>query len=1197
MRGRRKVFILYMYLKRIVMQGFKSFANKMTFEFPEGITGIVGPNGSGKSNVADAVRWVLGEQSAKQLRGGNMQDVIFAGTEARKPLSFASVDITFDNSDHALDTSYTEVTVTRRLYRSGESEYKINGRTVRLKDIHELFYDTGIGKEGYSIIGQGQIERIVSGKADERRELFDEAAGIVKFKRRKNATLKKLAEEQQNLVRVNDILSELGGQLGPLKRQSETARIYLDKRERQKALDINLFLIDNDSIDGQLAELTEKIGITEADTADTTRAFEQTKAEYERVENEIIAADAELTALQNKIRQDELTRQQLRGQMAILKEQINTIVSNSEHFSDRTGQIDTEIERREDERISLREDEKDLAAELAEAEKTQAIETKKLSDLDGKLAQMNAGIASGKNNVIEVLNSRANVRGRMQRYDAMLEQIGIRRSEISARMLRFKEEENESRREIEAADEKLLKIRAEISALKARSEDKDRAVGTLQNEIRDLNAKLDGDTTAFHRDASRLESLTALTEHYEGYSNGVRRVMEQKNRNPGILGVVADLISTEEKYELAIETALGGALRNIVTDNENTAKYLIEFLKATKAGRATFLPLTNIRPRKKYDRPEALREPGVIGLASSLIRCEERYDAMVNQLLGRTLVVDNIDHAIAIGRKYAHALNMVTLQGESFSPGGSITGGAFRNQENLLGRRREIDELTKRTRKLKKQLEETQRAIDEKRDRRNALRDEIVALGGSLQEQYILENTALMGKKQAEDAIRLNKLDRSSLEKESGEIDRQIEQVRSMSASIARELKASESEELRISTKTAELEAQAAGLQTERNAQSAALEEVHLKVAALRQKREYLKADGERLVREIRQMTAEKEDLAVRIVRDKKEIENKHRQIAEVQATIDAGEETGRADRQRNEELTAAREALRASNRAFFERRDELQRRLADLDKESFRLHSRKEKLEESMEASVTYLWEEYELTPVTARPFRDESLSDRQMLRREIGRIKDEIKKLGSVNVNAIEDYKNVLERHTFLTAQHADLVESEKTLEGIIAELDKGMRRQFSEQFVKINEQFDIAFRELFGGGHGKLEIEENVDVLEAGITIIAEPPGKKLQNMMQLSGGEKALTAIALLFAIQNMKPSPFCLLDEIEAALDDNNVGRYAGYLHKLTRNTQFIIITHRRGTMAAADRLYGITMQEKGVSTLVSVNLIEDKLDN
>ena len=1186
-----------MYLKRIVMQGFKSFANKMTFEFPEGITGIVGPNGSGKSNVADAVRWVLGEQSAKQLRGGNMQDVIFAGTEARKPLSFASVDITFDNSDHALDISYSEVTVTRRLYRSGESEYKINGSTVRLRDIHELFYDTGIGKEGYSIIGQGQIERIISGKSEERRELFDEAAGIVKFKRRKNATLKKLAEEQQNLVRVNDILAELGGQLGPLKRQSETARIYLDKRERQKALDINLFLIDNDSIDGQLAELNEKIEITESDIAQSTQAFEQTKAEYERVENEISAADTEIAELQSKIRRDELTGQQLRGQAAILREQINTIVQNSEHFSDRSGQIDTEIERREDERLSLKEDEQELAEELAKAEENQAAQTRQLSDTDGKLAEMNAGIASGKNNVIEVLNSRANVRGRMQRYDAMLEQIEIRRSEISARMLRFKEEEDGSRREIGEADEKLLKIRAEIGALKASSDDKEKAVASLQAEIRELNAKLDSDTTTYHRDASRLESLTALTEHYEGYSNGVRRVMEQKNRNPGILGVVADLISTEEKYELAIETALGGALRNIVTDNENTAKYLIEFLKASRAGRATFLPLTNIRPRRKFDRPEALKEAGVIGLASSLIRCEERYDAMVSQLLGRTLVVDNIDHAIAIGRKYAHSLNMVTLQGESFSPGGSITGGAFKNQENLLGRRREIDELTRKTRKLKKLLEETQRTIDERRDRRNALRDEIVALGASLQEQYIQENTVLLGRKQAEDAIRMNKLDRASLEQESAEIDRQIDQIKSSSASIEKELKASESEEMKISARTAELEAGAAALRTQRDTQSAALEETHLKVAALRQKREYIKSDGERLAREIRQMAAEKEDLAVRIVRDKKEIENKRRQIADVEATIEAGEEVGRADRKKNEELTSARESLRASNRAFFERRDELQKRLNDLDKESFRLHSRKEKLEESMEASVTYLWEEYELTPVTARPFRDESLSDRQMLRREISRIKDEIRKLGSVNVNAIEDYKNVLERHTFLTTQHADLVESEKTLEGIIAELDKGMRRQFSEQFVKINEQFDLAFRELFGGGHGKLEIEDNVDVLTAGISIIAEPPGKKLQNMMVLSGGEKALTAIALLFAIQNMKPSPFCLLDEIEAALDDNNVGRYAGYLHKLTKNTQFIVITHRRGTMAAADRLYGITMQEKGVSTLVSVNLIEDKLDN
>ncbi|HUM84615.1 MAG TPA: chromosome segregation protein SMC [Lachnospiraceae bacterium] len=1184
-----------MYLKMIEMQGFKSFAHRMTFEFQEGITGIVGPNGSGKSNVADAVRWVLGEQSAKQLRGGNMQDVIFAGTELRKPQSFASVAITFDNSDHALDIDYHEVTVTRRLYRSGESEYLINNAPVRLKDINELFYDTGIGKEGYSIIGQGQIDRIISGRPEERRELFDEAAGIVKFKRRKAAALKKLDEEQQNLLRVNDILSELGAQIEPLKKQSAIAKIYLEKKEVLKQLDINLFLLDDERVEKQLAEIAEKTAITDADIKETEEKFEKTKAEYEKLENDINAIDSDIAAVRDKAAKNELLRQQLHAQIDLLNEQINTVRQNSEHFKSRRQSIASEIEKRTEEKNSHLKEQDLLDASIKKAADEQKTENEKLRACEQELEKINSDINRSKSSVIAMLNSRASVKGKLQRYDAMLEQIDIRKSEISGRMLRFREEENDASAAISQADEALKTAQSAIAALKEKTGKDEEKVAAYQKQIAESNRTLDAGQTAYHREASKLESLKTLTENYDGYGNGIKKVMEQKGRNPGILGVVADVISVGKKYELAVETALGGSIRNIVTDNENTAKYLIEYLKTNKFGRATFLPLTNIRGRKRYDHEEALREEGVIGLASSLVKVEERFSALNEHLLGRTLVVDNIDHAISIGRKYSHSLYMVTLQGESFSPGGSITGGAFRNQENLLGRRREIEELTQNVKTLKNEMDEMQKSIEEIRAKRNALRDEIVEISGKLQDQLIRQNTAQLSKKQAEEQIRGNHINRSSLEKENAEIEKQISQIRGLKAGIEKELKASEADEQKINAEAGELEKKAEELQKQKDRQSYLLESVHVKYAGLTQQSGFLATNVERLDREIAGLKEEDISVVQGMDSGAGEIKEKLDSISKVELTIKAAEEEVSLNDADEKKLTEEKDRLSESHKSFFAKRDELQERLNKLDKESYRLSSQKDRISEAMEGSISYLWEEYELTPNQAKPLRNPEYTDRAAIRKDISHLKDEIKQLGNVNVNAIEDYKSILERHTFLSAQHEDLVQSAATLQGIIEELDKGMRKQFNEKFAEINREFDKAFKELFGGGKGTLEIENDVDILEAGIAIISQPPGKKLQNMMQLSGGEKSLTAIALLFAIQNLKPSPFCLLDEIEAALDDNNVARFANYLHKLTKNTQFIIITHRRGTMAAADRLYGITMQEKGVSALVSVSLIEDKL--
>ena len=729
-----------MYLKNIEVQGFKSFAQKINFEFHNGITGIVGPNGSGKSNVGDAVRWVLGEQSAKSLRGGNMQDVIFSGTETRKPLSYASVAITLDNSDHKLPVDFNEVTVTRRLYRSGESEYKINGSACRLKDINEMFYDTGIGKEGYSIIGQGQIDRILSGKPEERRELFDAAAGIVKFKRRTNTTIKKLEEERQNLVRVTDILSELTRQLGPLEKQSETARIYLAKRETLKELDVNMFLMEFVNTAQALKELEEKFAIAQNQLKDTQKSYDQTKVEYERLEQELEDLNAKMDALRISGQEQAIHKQQLEGQVNVLNEQILAGAQNEEHYKGRLQTIEEELSVRTSSQKKLEEERADIYAQLKTVRTKLSGEEEKLKTAQENIEACTKEVEDGKNEIIEILNSRANTKGKAQRFDAMMEQADIRKAEISQRILRLKSEEEEQQTILSKAQKQYDEITEQIQSMNEECEHLSQSAEQIQGKLKEQNAQMEMRQTAYHREASRLESLKNITERYDGYGNSIRRVMEQKERVPGIQGVVADLIQVNKDYEIAIETALGGSIQNIVTDNEQTAKTLIEFLKKNRYGRATFLPMSSISPRGEFTPREALKEPGVIGIASELVTTAPQYQQITKFLLGRVLVVDNIDHAIIIGRKYRHSLRMVTTEGESLSPGGSMTGGAFRNNSNLLGRRREIEELETKVSQLKNNLVEMQKAIEENRNQRNMIRDTIAEFQEKLRQKYIEQN-------------------------------------------------------------------------------------------------------------------------------------------------------------------------------------------------------------------------------------------------------------------------------------------------------------------------------------------------------------------------------------------------------------------------------------------------------------------------
>ena len=1185
-----------MYLKSIEVQGFKSFANKIVFEFHNGITGIVGPNGSGKSNVADAVRWVLGEQSVKQLRGGSMQDVIFSGTENRKPLSYASVAITLDNSDHQLQIEYEEVTVTRKLYRSGESEYLINGSTCRLKDINELFYDTGIGKEGYSIIGQGQIDKILSGKPEERRELFDEAAGIVKFKRRKKMSVKKLEDERQNLLRVNDILAELEKQIGPLEKQSEVAKEYLKKKEELKTYDINMFLLESARLKEQIKEIEDKLSIAQDELDAANISYANTKTEYEQIEEQVEEIDHSIETYKNKLNETNLLKQQLENQIELLKEQIHSAHLSDEHYEQRALTIENEIKLRREQLEDQLAERETVRQQLSEKMTDETRLKESLIEVQTRIANLTNQIETDKNSIIELLNNRASTKAKIQRYDTMLEQIQVRKAEMYQKMITSESEASEASELLKEYEQSLKSISENIISFTEESREYEQKINDIQKEMNKQSENLRIGQTAYHREQSRLESLKNITERYDGYGNSIRKVMERKNDEPGLIGVVADIIKVEQKYEVAIETALGGSIQNIVTDNESTAKKMITFLKKNKFGRATFLPLTSVNGTYGIQKPEALKEPGVIGVASTLVQVEEEFRGLANNLLGRTIVVDHIDHGIAIARKYKQSLRLVTLEGELLNPGGSMTGGAFKNSSNLLSRRREIEDFEKTVKQLKAEMESMEQSLDIMRKERTGYYAKIDEIQKKLQEAYVVQNTAKMNVEQARTKIVLAKEASESVRKETEELDQQITDISDNQESIAVELETSESLEAGLSAKIEEnqkfLEEQKQ-IESEKQKNT---EEAHLVCASLEQKNSFIQENTARIEEEITKFEEELQELVSGKKDASKEIIEKEKQINEIRQTIEDSKEVFEEIEKEIKASVEEREKLNRQHKSFLQKREELSKHMSDLDKEVFRLESRKEGYEEAAEKQVNYMWEEYELTYNRALELRDENLTDLSVMKKRIQALKNEIKSLGSVNVNAIEDFKNLSERYEFLNNQHNDLVEAEETLVKIIAELDDAMRKQFSEQFARIAKEFDAVFKELFGGGKGTLELMEDEDILEAGIRIIAQPPGKKLQNMMQLSGGEKALTAISLLFAIQNLKPSPFCLLDEIEAALDDSNVTRFARYLHKLTKNTQFIVITHRRGTMTAADRLYGITMQEKGISTLVSVSLLEDELD-
>lgn len=1186
-----------MYLKSIEVQGFKSFANKIVFDFHNGITGIVGPNGSGKSNVADAVRWVLGEQSAKQLRGAKMEDVIFAGTQNRKPVGFAYVAITLDNSDHALPVEYDEVTVSRRVYRSGESEYKINGHSCRLRDVTEMFYDTGIGKEGYSIIGQGQIDKILSGKPDERRELFDEAAGIVKFKRRKSAAIKKLENERSNLVRVNDILSELEKQVGPLKQQSEKAKEYLNYKTDLKKYDVNAFLLETDRIRKETAELNGRLKIVDDDLEDSKSEYDNTKSEYEAAENQLNDINTQIDENSQTVSALELENQKLQGEINVFTEQIKTFNANKQLHSERLLDIEKDKQNKNNSVKELREQYNDLNTELSEYNDKLAAINDTAKALNAEIEGISGQIDNRQNSIYDNLTEQSTIKAENQKFVTMLEQLEIKKSELTSHIIKGKSDESAQKQVIKSLTAELDNAVGKLEDINNSIEESNTSVTHLKAEIAEKNSELDKLTQNYHREKSRLESLINITERYDGYGNSIKKIMELKDSNPGILGVIADIVKVEKQYETAIETALGGTIQNIVTDKESTAKELIGYLKQNKLGRATFLPLNAIHARNTLENEACINEKGVIGVASNLVRVSFEYEGLAKYLLGRILVVDNIDNALLIAKKYKYTLRIVTLEGEQLNPGGSMTGGAFRNSSNLLGRRREIEELKQSVSNTNKQITQEKAAVADLRNQVAKYREALDSYNKLLRETHIRKNTIDVNLKQAD--LKLSEIIASYGDdiKEQASIDSEILKISESRNQVSGNLNLLDNQNEAARKEIENLGKTLEAKKSEEAAVALKIENLKISHSSIEQKASFINENIERLCKELDNLEEEKTSIQEKISETKELVSAKQADIELVKNSIEESERKITAIGEKLEDLRAAKEKVNASHKEFFKKREELNEKIILLEKDSMRLHNQYDRLEESYDSLVDYMWNEYELTYSYALELKSDELNNINDIRKQINILKAAIKKLGDVNVNAIEEYKSVSERYEFMKTQHDDMIEAEESLMKVIEELDEGMRAQFTAKFEEIKVEFDKVFKELFGGGRGTIELVEGEDILEAGILIISQPPGKKLQNMMQLSGGEKALTAIALLFAIQNLKPSPFCLLDEIEAALDDSNVGRYANYLHKLTKHTQFIVITHRRGTMSAADRLYGITMQEKGVSTLVSVDLIENDLND
>jgi chromosome segregation protein len=1180
-----------MYLKRIELTGFKSFADKTELEFVPGITAVVGPNGSGKSNISDGIRWVLGEQSAKSLRGGNMQDVIFSGSDTRKPVNFGEVSLTLDNSDFALPLDFSEVTVTRRLHRSGESEYFINRQPCRLKDITELFMDTGIGKEAYSIIGQGRIDEILSTRSEDRRILFEEASGIVKYKTRKKEAVRKLEDTEQNLLRIHDLVTELEDQLEPLARQSETAQHYKQLREQLKSNEISMYVAQIDQLHESWREAESRLKELETRQLELSTVVSRHDAKLEKQRLELRQLEEELEALRERLLQISESHDEALRQSEVLKERRRNLQSNR-------SQLEQTIEAQ-----ANRQTERQAERELLQA---------KLAEIDGQLEALKKELLAEEARLSGVSGDA----GEEERLKAEL-------IDLLSRLAQAKNEWKHAGQQDDVSGRRLAKFAEERDALSGQLAALDKRISELNERIRERGREVDGLRNAYLKASedmqlavrqlemaekalrdgeqkwealvARRDTIREMQNDYDGFMHGVREVLKRKNVPGGLAGIhgaVVELIKVDRKHETAIETALGSALQNIVVETEADARQAIYFLKQKQLGRATFLPLDVIRERAIPDREreEAAKQKGFVGVAVDLVRYDARYDAVMRNLLGQIIVADGLEEAGRIAAACRYRYRVVTLDGDVVNAGGSMTGGSRQKQgANLLGRSRQIEAMDKEIAEFADQLAK----LKDKRAEWKKKGDELAASLDTLRqegERKRLEEQQLKADlKQAESERNLTASQLAAVEQEMAAEEAERKGAAGRKDELEREIAAMEQEEARIQEAIRQAELSRRQSEEEREKRMGALTDLKVRLAALNQERTSLREQLDRLESEM--AGAESERAASRSV-----LEQLDRDLADSGAEIAALEE--RAARL-SEEKSACSEQIefkRAERAERNARLDEMdgqirdeRRALQQVEEELRQTEVRAGRLDVELETMLKKLSEEYELSYEFAKQ-RYPAPEDLIAVQQRVRSLKREIAELGEVNLGAIDEYARVKERHAFLSAQRDDLIEAKTTLYQVIKEMNEEMSRRFKTTFDAIRAQFSIVFTRLFGGGRADLVLEDPDNLLETGIEIVAQPPGKKLQNLQLLSGGEKALTALALLFAILRVKPVPFCVLDEVEAALDEANVTRFAEYLREFSQDTQFIVVTHRKGTMSEADVLYGVTMENDGVSKLVSVRL-------
>ena len=1179
-----------MYLKRIEMQGFKSFADKTVLEFKPGITTVIGPNGSGKSNISDAIRWVLGEQSMKSLRGAKSEDIIFAGTQARKSLGFAEVSIVIDNNDNKLPIEYSEVTVTRKIYRSGETGYFINKVPCRLKDILELFMDTGIGKDGYSIIGQGKIDEILSNKSEDRRHIFEEAAGIVKYRTRKQESEKKLEQTKLNLLRINDILAEIEANIEPLKLQSDKAKQFLDLREELKSIEVGLFIYNINTYKEKLEQLVKDEDIITSQKEAEDGKMEALQASKEELRQVVDDITAQIENMQNIGFESSNKIEKINSEIGISNERIQNNTANKQRLEAEILEVKSRIEELKEEQKQKLEKKTNLTSNKEKFEKELAEKEAELAELSKKLSAKELEIEGKKQIVQDNIDKKYELAAEINTQDVNYENLEKRKKQLKNEIDSVISELDSTRYGKNEISKGFYDIESKRNIAVEKLEKSVQAKEQNMQKLKQYEEEISKLTYTQRMKQARHQFLIETEKEKEGYNKTVKSLLvacdKDSSLNKGIHGVLANLISVEKEYEIAIEMCLGQALQNVVTSTEQDAKKMIEYLRTNSLGRASFLPIASVQG-KKLDK--LTKMDGVIGIASDLVKCKKEYEQIILSLLGRTVVVEDMDTAIALAKKDKYSFRIVTLKGDIISSSGSISGGSVQTKTvNILGRSREIEDLEKELKKLEKQIADK---TAEKEEYASSIGDSIeqtAKLEKELQEIEIVYATEKQKMVAVEENITRLENRLAKLKEEVTQTEKQKEENRLVKEQKEAEIQAPTQQIEELNKVIEEFALNNKDNQKYIDDLNFDITNLKISVTSFDESESSIEEMVERISQDIKNNEQSIENKNQNILAINEENTKLEQTITEYNNQIEQIKQEVTNSGTKVEELKQERIA---KNEKLVNTENEIQSQFSTLEslkEQIIKLDVKKTKLEQDLQQVVENLWNEYELTPNSTEEYQKPN--NVATAQKQVNSLRNKIKDLGSINIDSIEEYKKTKERYDFMSEQRLDLENTASKLRKIIGDMTTTMQNQFKEKFELINKNFNEVFTELFNGGKAELILENEENILECGIDIRVQPPGKKLQNMMLLSGGEKAFTAIALLFAILKINPAPFCILDEIEAALDDVNVYRFAEYLKKFCKQTQFLVITHRKGTMEAGDSVYGVTMEENGISKLLSIKL-------